>query len=725
MMKCPRVAALATALLITAATESAAQHPGEVRGVVTDAATGAGLDLVTVSLPGLQRTAVTDAAGRFVMRGIEPGGWALEFDRLGYVAHEAAVAVRNGEASNLAIRLEPEPLSLPEITVESSRQGTAGEIYLDRAALERSGARTVGDAVRDVPGVVLQSSGPGAPQHVSLRGMAPDAVLVLVDGVPINDPMTGEADLSTIDAAQVASITVQPGARSARWGPRAAGGVIRIQTRRGGASERRFAFGAGSLAARDLALSWGGGGRPSWSAGGSLRRQNGDFTFALPVEVGGGGRRRENADVRTAAINAAFGFDGAGGAIEARVGYDALDRGLPGRGFAPSRHARQGSDRLQSSVLWRREDAHESVSAALAGAWQRVSSRDPDPPFGSPYADTMRSLMLELRLDGARRLAQGLTLGGGLELRDQRIAATSFSDDAPDAQLDAGAFAHASLPISRLRSTLVVVTVRARLDRDPDGGVVPSHALTLGWAPGNLAFHIAHRSSYAPPTPGDRFFRDAVGIEPNPDLAAERVPGEIEVGAQIAMGLGGWPLAMRMTAYRGDVDGMILWAPDYRFVWSPYNQDARRAGAELTAELTSPDRGFRLAAGWTAAQITYDRGAGDDDVQVAYRPRYTGTIAGSVDFGRTRFDARARYTGRRTTAPSRVNTLPAFWTLDAAVVHEQPIARWAVTFELHIDRVLDNEDTLIFGFPEPGRLARFGVRVAPGVSRIQPITGVH
>src|SRR5690606_29519096 len=144
-------------------------------------------------------------------------------------------------------------------------------------------------------------------------------------------------------------------------------------------------------------------------------------------------------------------------------------------------------------------------------------------------------------------------------------------------------------------------------------------------------------SSYSPPTLGDQFFRDAVGVEPNPDLRPERVPSEWEVGAGARGALGrGVDALLDLTLYRGDVRGMIVWAPDFRFIWSPRNFDVRRAGAGVRAEVTALRQRLQLGLTHTYARVTYAGNGngsgnvdGDGDVQVVYRPRHTSTFSAS------------------------------------------------------------------------------------------------
>src|SRR5690606_20928984 len=173
---------------------------------------------------------------------------------------------------------------------------------------------------------------------------------------PLNDPVTGEADLSTVPAGAIESVTVLPGAQTARYGPRAEAGVILIETR-ATAVERGVGGGLGSLGTRAAGGEWGGRSPVAWGAGVSWSAADGRFSFELPPEAGGGSGQRENADLSTLGVWAGATHEVAGGALTVRTGIESMDRGLPGRGYAPSRHARQRLDRARASAAWRKVDA--------------------------------------------------------------------------------------------------------------------------------------------------------------------------------------------------------------------------------------------------------------------------------------------------------------------------------------------------------------------------------
>ena len=72
--------------------------------------------------------------------------------------------------------------------------------------------------------------------------------MVLVDGVEVSNPNTGEFDFGSLRSADVVRIEVLRGEQSALWGSDALGGVVNIITRAGATKESyRLALKAGSF----------------------------------------------------------------------------------------------------------------------------------------------------------------------------------------------------------------------------------------------------------------------------------------------------------------------------------------------------------------------------------------------------------------------------------------------------------------------------------------------
>lgn len=101
--------------------------------------------------------------------------------------------------------------------------------------LEQTPARTIDDVLRRVPSVDLPIASTNE-QHptdtiVSMRGLSGIRSLVLLDGVPLNDPFFGFLQWSEVPVETVDRVEVVRGAGSTLWGNYAMGGVINIITK--------------------------------------------------------------------------------------------------------------------------------------------------------------------------------------------------------------------------------------------------------------------------------------------------------------------------------------------------------------------------------------------------------------------------------------------------------------------------------------------------------------
>lgn len=112
----------------------------------------------------------------------------------------------------------------------------AGVTVITRQQIEEHAYNTLPDALQGVPGVrVSQSGGPGGNASIFIRGTNSNQVLVLRDGMPINDASDpGAAFNFGVDTlADVERIEVIRGPMASLYGSGAIGGVINLITRRG------------------------------------------------------------------------------------------------------------------------------------------------------------------------------------------------------------------------------------------------------------------------------------------------------------------------------------------------------------------------------------------------------------------------------------------------------------------------------------------------------------
>ena len=138
-----------------------------------------------------------------------------------------------------AVRLDPVIVTVTR-TEQRAGDAPADVTVLTRQDIDRSPSQTLDDLLRQVPGFSLfrrTSSVVGHPttQGVSLRGIGPSGTsraLVLLDGVPINDPFGGWVYWDRIPLQGVEQVEVVRGGGSSAWGNYALGGVINIITKK-------------------------------------------------------------------------------------------------------------------------------------------------------------------------------------------------------------------------------------------------------------------------------------------------------------------------------------------------------------------------------------------------------------------------------------------------------------------------------------------------------------
>ena len=98
------------------------------------------------------------------------------------------------------------------------------------------GDTTLAQALSTVPGVnLVQSGGPGNAASLFIQGSNSEDVLVLVDGVPVNDPAdaNGAFNFGVYSLADIQRIEIVRGPMSGLYGSNAIGGVVNIITTRG------------------------------------------------------------------------------------------------------------------------------------------------------------------------------------------------------------------------------------------------------------------------------------------------------------------------------------------------------------------------------------------------------------------------------------------------------------------------------------------------------------
>jgi len=250
---------------------TAASQTLKIEGVVADQ-NGAPIAGAEVTFAGKLNTStqVTDDRGRFAIEA-QGDSAMLTIRARGFESVSRVWNATDKDASHVRITLTAERLS-EQITVTAARAETrvsdnaASVAVLSSEDISTTAALTTDDALRQVPGFSLfrrsgsRTANPTS-QGVSLRGVGASGAsraVVLVDGIPINDPFGGWVFWGRVPREAIDRVEVVQGGASSLYGTDALGGVINLLTRDARQSALSFESSYGNERTPDASLFAGG-----------------------------------------------------------------------------------------------------------------------------------------------------------------------------------------------------------------------------------------------------------------------------------------------------------------------------------------------------------------------------------------------------------------------------------------------------------------------------------
>lgn len=129
-------------------------------------------------------------------------------------------------------------------TETSVRDNPASVSVVEREQIEKRGADSIAELLRDVPGVSVVDTAVAGMKRVRIRGEQSNRVVILVDGQEMTDHSSFGAPF-LIDPANVERIEVVRGPASVLYGAKAIGGVINVITKKGAADPVVLELGTG------------------------------------------------------------------------------------------------------------------------------------------------------------------------------------------------------------------------------------------------------------------------------------------------------------------------------------------------------------------------------------------------------------------------------------------------------------------------------------------------
>lgn len=636
-------------------------EPLTVRGEVRDAASGAPIADVRASTG--TSLAWSDATGVFALSAAR--GDTVTIRRVGY--RETTVVIG---MESIRIALQPVTHALKRVNVVGSATAEAARVAAVRVVGEEraAAATSLADVVQRIPYVA--SRGARGEVVISMRAARSEQVLVLLDGLPLNDPATGVADLSDIPLAALGTVTATPGSDAARYGSGASGGVLSLNT----ANASVLAVHAGSFGARGIegaavarAADWSLRGGVHWS------RDDADFPFVNDERSPDTLEHRVNAGVQRSSVF--------GSAVGPRLQLFALGtRAERGLGGAINNRSNDTVRETLRRLSIRLGAAHGDWRAGVGIRALDLTIRDPRRPT---YGSDAGAFVLEADAASVFR-GVAIRLGAAAE------RATGTFLDAPVRPR-----AHAAIerPFDA-RALRIMAAVRGDIVRDGGAHLSPSLAIERG---GSVVLFARVAQGFRVPSFYDLYFASQSGVALG-DVRPERVLLDAEAGVRATRGV----VTASTSLFTRRTRDAIVWFPGFG-LWSPQNVH-RETARGVEGRVLAAARMWRLDA-WGAAYSTRSL---VDGIEIAtpYVPRAAGGASARAVVGRFTLSASLSALGRRQflLAPaSRGSELPGVALGDAALAYRFPLRRASALLTVGVSNIADVRWESVRRYPTPGR----------------------
>lgn len=572
-------------------------------------------------------------------------------------------------------------------------QSPATVSVIDAQDIEIKQIERLAEVLREVPGLsVVETGAPGQLTSVFTRGLNSAHTQVLLDGIPINQGLSGAMNFADLTTDNIARIEIARGPQSTIYGPRALAGVIQIFTRQGEtAPNGAFSAEGGSFGTFREALQTQG------------RIDLFDYSFGasrLDTE-----NDRPNNEYRNTAAIANLGWSPS---AELRVGavltYSNSDTGNPNTISEP---------RPLDNLLTERWLVAPNVDFKPVDWWRHklIISYDHERQVNDPNEDgfvgATRGLFERLTIDYQNDLkpAAWLTLTSGFFYSnidaDQERPFILFGLDpliSDHIEETAGFLQATVIPVPDL-----ILVAGGRFDHFNQSGDVWTYRFAGSYKveKTNSTLHGSVATGFSPPSSQDKIFGN------NPNLEPEEVFGW---DAGIEQRFWHNRVSVNATYFYNDLSNVV----GFDGLFNTLNLGAARTqGAELEMH-ASPFRDLILSAAYTyldtektsTADISQLEGA-----RLPRRPRNEVYVSASYLWWQK---LRTTITAKWVNAREELH-----FSEPNSDIEDYTVVNFAAEYEINshfsifgrIDNLTDEKYEEVFGFPNLGRAAYGGVKL--------------
>ncbi len=567
------------------------------------------------------------------------------------------------------------------------------------------------DYLKTIPGVALAKSGSvGGQTQLRVRGAEANQTLVMIDGVEVNDPSTGdEFQWEHLTVNDIERVEIIRSPMSATWGSDAIAGVINVVTRKSDLPSTFVLFGDyGTFNTQNSGARLSKAGA-NWQLNFSLAHNSSDGTNVSRTGDEKDGYRNTTYSIGGAlAVSSDTNLTMNARRTDASTEFDRIDwaTGLPADSDSVTDvhkdHLSVGLQTMlfdgllyQSLRLTRFKSDNDSF---LAG----TDNGSTDSVKTGFYVDSRFTLTPNHRL----------TLAVDHEDTEftQRGVDSAFGDPNQKQSMRTTGYVVAYLGNVNQQTS---VTASLRYD---DSSVFDSFT---SWQVGATYNFSTETQLFANVSRGQKSptFIERFGYFPdqfvgNADLSPERALG-YELGLKQKFGDTHLDLTFFKADLENEINGFVFDSQTFLFTATNMDEKSRRKGVEMTLNSFLTDD-LQVKLSYTYLKATEGHHTAGTNRELR-RPKHSGSLAiGYRPQDQISLSLAATYTGKANDLffppwpdPSQVVTLDSYWLVSAAASYQ---LSENLSIYTNIKNALDNDYEDVFGFSNPGLAASLGLR---------------
>ncbi len=723
----------ATGLLMLCAIVNPAfgQSNERLLGRVYDARSGAPIAGALVQVEATAFGAQTDENGVFRIENLSPGSYTLLASMIGYTSQSVkGVVVSPDVTHRIEIALTPLPIGLDSVIIVGRRArpdaSLSGEkVVLKTEDIERYRSLGMAQLLQQVAGVEVASAGGGSSRAViRIHGSSANQVLVLLDGQRLNNPQTGEVDLSDIPIDQIERIEVIRQGNAALYGSNAFAGVIAFHTRQhlpdsytsARTSLGSFATAAGNaetgLSLKDFSL--------LLQYGQDYSRQN------FPYHYQGETFTRENAWYRNRKLLTKLSYRSARQRTAMLYHYRRGEQGLPSAFYNELNHfnARKSGDSHTLQFNHRRFWGTTGFSDLLL-AYHRLDQLFNNERDFSPftrYKTRQRNETYEANLTTRWFPQSSLETRIGATYLEERLKHTNLlfptQSIGKKQRSSRGVYGGVEWDLPRRNRLWRSVQLRGALrlekyfDQPARGFPLIGFTIVPAVLPSaSISVNRARGIRY--PDFNSLFWKGDARARGNPALLPEE--SDLWNGSFRIHFSNRFLPEMSIYYYSERIRNLIFWHRTVNGVWEPRNEArATRQGVDIQLRYRPLPEHLHLQLGYSYIQaLNKSDEPNRHNKIIPFVPRHT--LNGSIWAGWNRIQLLVNYRRvdeRHTVAANTAPPLPGYQLWDVTLTIRQQLGKFRGEANFAIKNLTGADYQLLFGFPMPGREYQFTLKLS-------------